>query len=476
MFKSNYKQRIILGIGAAIILSASSCKGVKDVLQVQNPQEEFNENFLPAVQTESHLSLNYEDFYKDAFLLELIGEGLENNLNLKQLEQRIKQSEAAYNLSRKAWLPAVNGQFNNRSAFRPGNENFGDWSGGYQWDLNAGVQWEIDIWGKFNKLKNAQYAQLLQTEYAQNQLKNNLVAQIAQSYYQLVALRESLAITEATIENWEQTVETMKALKISGRVTEAAVTQSRAQLSTIQASVSDIKAGILANEQRINFLLGRPYQSIPTRNINFEEHLPIAEVGIPSNLLGQRPDLRIAMERYNETHYMTQAAKTYFLPALTLTGSLGFNATDLKDIFNPLALVANITGGLLQPIFQKGANKARLEIAKADQEAAILDLQSTYINAILEVEQLLYNYQQENEKITHRRAQLEDLNLSVEYTEELLESGFAIYTEVITAKQQLLQAELAVMNDYIKRQNLLIELFNAVGGGTEIEIAEQENK
>lgn len=463
--------RYIKTMGPAIILITGliACKTPQNLTDIQLPEYQWSEH-LKTEHTKDFKKIEepilFTEFYQDPLLLELIELGLAQNLDLKILNQRLKQAEEQYNLSKKAWLPMVNAGLSPQGVIRPQNDQFSEFTTIGDWSLNLQVpQWEIDIWGKLNKLKNAQYAAFLQIELAEKQARNSIIAQIATSYYELTALRASLNVTEETIVNWDQTVATMQALKISGRVTEAAVTQSKAQLANVQATLSQLKSSILAQEQVLNSILGRVYQPIHTSPINSYDKLPLMEVGIPSDLLVQRYDLRIAYERVKEAFYEKEAAKTYFLPSITLSAQLGAQSSNFKDLFQPLSLVGNFVGGLVQPIFQKGVNKARLSIATEEEMAMVYELQDTYIKACMEVEALMYSYQLETEKQIHLKEQIEQSQLSVDYTEELLESGFAIYTEVITAKQQLLQAELSGINSFIQKQRLLIQLYNAIGGG-----------
>lgn len=466
--KGNIHLKVVVP-AMALISTLVACKTPQSLTEVSLPEYHWSEVLVTGDSLEAkepNNKIHFTEFYQDPLLIELLELGLEENLDLKILAKRLKQAEEQFNLSKKAWLPAVNAGLTPQGMVRPIDNDWSELSTSGSWALDLRIpQWEIDVWGKLNKLKNARYAALLQVELAEKQAKNAIIAQIATSYYELSALRASLKVTEETIENWEQTVATMQALKISGRVTEAAVTQSKAQLAQVKSTLSTLNSSILAQEQRINSLLGRTYQPIRTNVIDSYQKLPIMDVGIPSDLLVQRYDLRIAYEKVKEAFYEKEAAKTYFLPSITLSGNLGFQSTQFKDLFQPIALLGNLVGGLVQPIFQKGMNTARLNMATQEEMAMIYELQDIYINACMEVESLLYSYQLESEKQIYLKEQIEQSQLSVEYTEELLESGFAIYTEVITAKQQLLQAELSGINSFIQKQRLLIQLYNAIGGG-----------
>src|SRR5690606_6470581 len=143
----------------------------------------------------------------------------------------------------------------------------------------------------------------------------------------------------------------------------------------------------------------------------------------------------------------------YFYPALTITGSTGLNALSAKDLFDPSSFVASIAAGIAQPIFNRRANKTRLEVARLQQQDALLGFQNTVLNAGREVSDALSLHQAALEKIAIRANQMNALQKSVDYSQELLKNGFANYTEIITARQSLLQAELGAVNDRLDRQS-----------------------
>ncbi|MCC7233625.1 MAG: TolC family protein, partial [Bacteroidia bacterium] len=274
-------------------------------------------------------------------------------------------------------------------------------------------------------------------------------------------------ITQQTVNNWDSTVQTMKALKEAARVTEAAVVQSEAQRYAAEVTIPDLKQNIKETENALSILLGRPPSGIQRDSLERENNVTNLETGIPAQLLSNRPDVQQAEQNFRNYFELTNVARSYFYPSLTITGSAGLNAFSVSDLFRPGALAASIGAGLTEPIFNHRSNKTRLEVAKAQQQEALLDFQNTLLIAGQEVSDALSSYQAAVEKERIRANQLAALQKSVEYTQELLRNGFGNtnYTEIITARQSLLQAELGKVNDRLQQLQAVVNLYRSLGGG-----------
>ena len=161
----------------------------------------------------------------------------------------------------------------------------------------------------------------------------------------------------------------------------------------------------------------------------------------------------------------TNSARAYFFPALTVTASTGFMATNLNQFFDPKTFAANVIGGLTQPLFNKKINTTRLKVAKAQQEEALISFRNILLKAGQEVQNALGSYQSSVQKIALRKQQLDALEKSVSYTKELLTYGTANYTEVLNAQTSLLSAQLSSVNDQLQQLNAVVTLYRALGGG-----------
>jgi len=212
-----------------------------------------------------------------------------------------------------------------------------------------------------------------------------------------------------------------------------------------------------------------------------EMNMPELSIGDPADLMANRPDVMQAELEYRRAFELTNVARTQFYPSFGLSGSAGFSSFEWDDLFTKnIGLFGNIAAGLMQPIFNKGINKANLATAKAEQRIAFNNFQNALLNAGKEVSDAVFAFKTANSKISKRALQLEALNKSVDYTKKLLQyNSQTNYTDVLTAEQSLLRAEINNINDVLAEKLALIDLYKALGGGWNSEKAEiisEENK
>lgn len=437
---------------SVITLTASSCRITKPYVAPTAPLDELYRD-ITLTDTNSMATLPWQELFTDAPLQSLIKTGIDNNLDLLSAMSRVQVAQAYYLQSKATLFPSLN---------LIGNV---EQSHSTQYQLGLSSAWEIDIWGKLSSGKRANLANLLQTEAGAKAVQTSVVATIATYYFQLLALDQQLQITEQTVENWKSTVVTMKALKEAGRVTEAAVVQSEAQQYGVEVTIPDLKQSIKEFENALSVLIGSAPSAIQRGTLETQQITVDLKTGVPAQLLANRPDVQQAEFNLRQYFEFTNAARAYFYPSISITASAGQYANRLEDLFNPSSSLARIAGGLLQPIFNNRANKTRLEVAKAQQQQALYDFKFSLLNAGQEVSDAVSLYNAALEKAIIRKKQIDALEKSVDYSQELLENGFANYTEVITARQSLLQAELARTNNTLQRFNSVINLYRSLGGG-----------
>jgi len=190
------------------------------------------------------------------------------------------------------------------------------------------------------------------------------------------------------------------------------------------------------------------------------------KTGIPAQLLANRPDVQEAEYQFRYGFEMTNVARKYFYPALTLTAQGGITASDLSKMFNASSAFWNVIGGLTQPIFNQGMNRQRLRIAQANQEEYLIAFKQTLLNAGAEVVNAMHGYQTASEKIELRTSQIAYLEKSVDYTLELLKfTSSTNYIDVLTSEVNLLSAQLNGINDKFEQLQSVVSLYQSLGGG-----------
>lgn len=413
---------------------------------------------------------SWQSLFSDPILKELIQEGLTQNLDLKNAIQNIVQAQATLKQSKLALFPSLEGsatytrsKTSEASLNFPPGININTLTNTYR--LQLSTAWEADIWGKLSSSKRSALNSYLQTDAAKRAIQTQVIGDIANNYYLLLALDRQLEITELTLKRRIENVETMRALKAGAVVTGAAVVQSEANRYDAEVRIPDLKQDIRQTENALSILLGRAPGSIRRNKLADQQALADLSIGVPAQLLQNRPDVQAAEFAFRRSFEDVKVARSFFYPSLQLTASGGFSNLQLQDFFKN-AFFYNLVGGLTQPIFAQGANRARLTRAQSVQIQALNDFQYSLLTAGQEVSNALYSYQAAGAKEDSRAKQISALEKSVEYTEELLRYSSATnYTDVLTSEQSLLAAQLSGVNDRLQKLQAVVNLYRALGGG-----------
>lgn len=465
-----FKKLIYIIPITVFVLTLNSC-GVVNKKYVA-PDVEYAESYRDTIvqDTMTIADLPLKEIISDTILQNLIKEGLQNNLDLKVAIENINQAKASLVEAKLQFLPSLEGSATvTRSKTSEAALNLGSVSGinlnttSYVGQLSS--SWELDVWGKLRSNKRSVLASFLKTEAANRVIQTQLISDIATTYYNLLALDEQLTITKETLQNRIGDQETMKYLKESAVVDGAAVVQSEASRYEIETSIPDIEISILEQENALAILLGRTPGAIERSSLKEQAAFVDLKIGIPSSLLRNRPDIQEAEMAFRSAFEDVNIAKTYFYPSLTLTASGGLSSLSLSDFFDN-SIFYNLIGGLTQPIFTNGQNKARLKINKSVQQQSFYNYKAAWLNAGSEISNALYSYNKTKEKQESRTHQINALEKSVEFTEALLEySSTTNYTDVLTTKNSLLLAQLDGVEDKKEELQAIIELYRALGGG-----------
>jgi NodT family efflux transporter outer membrane factor (OMF) lipoprotein len=451
---------VFLFLGAAVV----SCRVTKTY---QPPGVQHMDSFRGSgtADTITIGNLPWRQVFTDTILQRIIEQGIAQNLNLQMAYTRIRQAQAYYKQSRAAFLPEIDANAGVGRVRLSKAENYGIVSSVTEYQVGVSAAWEVDIWGQLKSAKKANLAGLLSTEAGVRAIQSEIVSEIASLYYTLMALDEQLSITEQTVRNWDTTVITMQSLQASARVTEAAVVQSVAQREAVTVTIPDIDQSILQTENALSILLGMPPTAISRSRLEDEFAMAMLNTGVPAQLLANRPDVQQAEQDFRAAFELTNVARTAFYPTLTITGGANYTSFALSNLFDVSSLGASVLGGLTQPIFNRRLNKTKLEVAKEQQQAALLSFKNTLLIAGQEVSDALSLHAAAMAKAGVRGNEITALQQSVDYTQELLQNGFANYTEVITARQTLLEAQLGRVNDKLQELQSTVSLYTALGGG-----------
>lgn len=413
---------------------------------------------IPAEDTVTLASFTWRELFTDPQLQTLIETGLEQNTDLRTAHLRTEAAEATLLNARLSYLPSV--------SLNPerGISRY-DGAASKTYNLGAQASWELDIFGKMTNAKRGAQAALEGSRAYAQAVQTKLVATIAGSYCTLLMLDRQLSINERTLDTWEQTVKTLESLKRAGASNDAAVLQARANRMTVEGSVLSLRKSIRETENALSTLLALPPQSLERGSLEGQRFPEEMSVGVPLQLLANRPDVRLAEYNLAQAFYATNAARAAFYPSITLSGNAGWTNNGGGMMVNPGKWLFNAVGSLTQPLFNKGANIANLRIAKAQQEEALLQFNQSILDAGKEVNDALVQWQTARGRIAIGKEQIATLQEAVRKTELLMRHSSTNYLEVLTAQQSLLAAELTDAQDRFDEIQGVINLYRALGGG-----------
>ena len=453
------KQIITLTVAALTLSSCGIYTQYKPATEV--PDNLYGEEVAVADTVDNIGNLSWQEIFTDPRLQELIEQGLRNNTDLQSAQWRVKEAEAAMLSAKLAYLPSF--------ALSPQGtaSSFDKGKAAQTYTLPVAASWEIDIFGRIRNAKRQAKALLEQSRDYKQAVRTQLIAGIANTYYTLLMLDNQLAISVRTEKSWKETVDATRALMEAGLANEAAVSQMEATYYTICTSVLDLKEQINQVENSLALLLAetpRHYE----RGVLAEQQFPVGfSIGIPVQMLSCRPDVRSAERTLEAAFYGTNAARSAFYPSITLGGSAGWTNSAGSMIVNPGKFLASAVGSLTQPLFARGQVIAQYRIARAQQEEASLAFQQTLLNAGSEVNDALTAWQTSLSKSELLDKQVASLQTAARSTSLLMEHGNTTYLEVLTARQTLLNAQLAQTANRFSEIQSLINLYKALGGGQE---------
>lgn len=430
---------------------------------------------------ESSARIPFEQFFTDPHLIALVQRALADNPDLPLALTRVEMARAYVTAATGAQLPRVG------LAAGAGARKFGlytmDGAGNATTEITPGqlvpthlpdfsvglmASWEVDVWGKLSSQKRSSVARYLASVEATQWIVSQLVRQVASAYYELLAADVSRRVLEESLQRHREALEVMRLQKQAGTATELAVQQFLQGVSDTEAQLAETEQRIGVAQNQLNLLLGR-YPSDITREPEqlFETADKPLDVGIPSALLRNRPDVRQAELEVEAARCDVAAARAAFYPELTITAGLGlqaFNPRYLLDV--PSSLAYNAGAGLFAPLVNRGAIEADFSVANARQAEALYTYQKVLLQAYTDVVNGLLGINAAREVLRLKAQQKEATSAAIEISNALFQAGKATYFEVLLAQQNRLTAELDRVRAAKTLRIARVDVYGALGGGS----------
>lgn len=411
------------------------------------------------IDTTTFGNLRWQEVFTDPVLVDLINQALANNVNMQNAKLNIDIAQAQLKGAKLSYLPSVALAPNGGFASFAGS----DFIGTYQ--IPLAVSWEVDIFGKLLNNKRSAEASLEQTKAYNQAVRSQIIGGVANCYYAIATIERQIELNKETAKLWSESIEVMKNLKLDGRLNEAAIVQSTASYYNLLASITDLEVALDETNNTMSLLLNvlpQKWSVSPQAKLAMPN---VVRAGVPMVELAARPDVRATELDVAKAYYATNLARAAFYPGLTISANGGFTNSVGSAIVNPGEWFIQLAGSLTAPIFSRGKNIANLEAAKAAQKQAMNNFEYTLLSASAEVSDAMTVCQKSDEKVQLLDKQIENLEKSVEYTQELLKLGTSTYLEVLTAQQNLLAAQMSQLACEHTKTQAVINLYQSLGGG-----------
>ena len=420
----------------------------------------------PQVQAQaaSFADLPWWQVFQDPQLQELIRTALKQNYDLQIATERINAARAQVAIVRSRLFPQVQGN----ADFSGGKEgnfqtkfNFGT--------LTADAAFQLDFFGQLRRATEAARAQLLATQDARQTVILTLVSDMASDYFTLLQLDLQLQITHDTVKTQQDSVKLTQLRVDHGVATKLDVLQAQQTLDTANAQIPDLERQIAQEENAISILLGNYPQSITRGQPLVEQPLPPeVPAGLPSSLLERRPDIRQAEQVLVASNAEIGVAKAAFFPQISLTGGGGGTfgrSSAFSSLMSTQLGIWSYGAQISQPIFTGGALKGNLNLAKSENQQALLAYRQTIQRAFGDVSDALIGYEKLHQVRLRQEDSVADLRESVRLSNMRYSGGTTTFLEVLDGQRSLFNAELTLAQARGNEYQSLVQLYRVLGGG-----------
>lgn len=403
--------------------------------------------------------LPWRDVFTDPNLQAIIEKALTNNPDLLNAALNIDIAEQQLGAAKLAFLPSL--------ALAPQGTitHFGSHvEATKSYTLPLASSWEIDLFGNLRNAKKAAQMAMIQMQDYKVAVQTKLICNVANLYYTLLMLdRQNKIVTDmATLT--KSTWDMMQLQMDYGRARSTSVQSAQSAYYGVQARATDIKKQTREVENSLSLLMGEPVHSIARGTLDNQKLPSNFSGGIGVEILSNRADVHANEMALAKCFYNVNQARARFYPSLSITASGGWS--NGNGMVNPAKLLFNAIGKLTQPIFMQGKLRAGLRVAEDQYKIAYNKWQNSVLTAGSEVSNALVAYNTAEEKDVLYTKQIEILKKNVEQTQMLYNQSSSSYLEVITAQQNLLNAEISQVQDQFSKLQAIVNLYYALGGGS----------
>lgn len=403
--------------------------------------------------------------FQDTQLQALIREALAQNYDVRIAAARVLQAQAALGITRADQFPTISaGASATNQRFPQTRVTPAFESSPLQ--VNLGLAWELDFWGKFRRATEAARAELLATEWGQKAVMSSLVSNVASAYFQLLELDSEMAISRHTLDSRKESLRLVEVRQRGGVTSLMDVRQSEQLVYSAAASIPDLERRIEQQENLISILLGRNPGPV-IRGLSLVQNVVPPEVpaGLPSSVLDRRPDIQSAEQTLVAANARIGIAKAAYFPQITLTGLAGYQSSALTNLFTGPAGFWSFGGQLAQPLFTAGKIRSGVRLTEAQKQEAVLLYQQSIQQAFREVSDSLIAYRKNREFREQEALLTNAAGDATQLADSRYRGGVTSYLEVLDSDTRYFDAQIGLSQAQLNERLALVQVYNALGGG-----------
>ncbi len=411
-------------------------------------------------------NLSWWELLRDEQLQTLIRMALAENKDLQQAVATVEEFQARAFVARSDFLPGITvagnaPAFGRKSVFLvPGFAN------PFNYYLVGNLSWEVDIWGRIRRSTEAARADLLSKEENRRAVTLQLVSAVGEAYFNLLQFDAQRDVAKRTLQSWEESVRIARARLKQGLTSRLDMDQFEAERANAAARAVELERQMVQAENHLSVLLGRkPFAVMRGRPLSEQVMPPEVPAGLPSELLQRRPDLLQTEQQLAAATARIGAAMADRFPKISLTGLVGVASPELSQFFTDSAFFGASGAGFTGPLLNSQVLGFQQQAMEAQAKQALARYEQSILVAFREVEDSLVAVRTARTQSHAQQQQVVALQSALKLAELRYKGGLANYLDVLVARRNLFEAELALASTRRLHLVSVVQLYKALGGG-----------
>jgi multidrug efflux system outer membrane protein len=382
-----YRKVLVLGMIVCLCGYAYSQKYSRPALPVPPDWPGSATSQVSAPIAPEAADVKWQEFFTDKKLQSVIALSLANNRDLRGAALNVEKFQAQYRIQRAQQFPRIDLTASGDLYRLPKTATVGGFSVPQavtveQYNVNLGASWELDFFGRIRSLKKEALEQYLATEQARSATQISLVAAVANSYLALAADRNNLRLAQSTFDAQQASYELIQHSRDAGIASDLDLRQAQSQVEAARVDIAQYTGQVAQDENALNLLVGTPVPSnLLPDELGSDRSLKDVSAGLPSEVLLRRPDILMAEHQLKAAYANIGAARAAFFPRIALTAGEGLLSSDLSDLVKSDAQTWNFAPQIVMPIFDMGARRANLKVAKVDRDISVAEYEKSIQSA-----------------------------------------------------------------------------------------------